>query len=85
MHQQEGLATNKPPIFKGENYAYWSVRMKRHLMSLGWKFRAATEKEYKIADILSTNKLELDQYEGNAKALNSILSGWTISVFVKVM
>ena len=29
--------------------------------------------------------MELDQYEGNAKALNSILSGLTNYVFVKVM
>ena len=48
MGQQEGLPTNIPPLFTRENYAYWSVRMKFHLMSLGWKVWAATEKEYKI-------------------------------------
>ena len=29
--------------------------------------------------------MELDQYEGNAKAINEILSGLTNFVFVKVM
>ena len=65
MDQQEGLATNKPPLFIGENYAYWSVRMKLHLMSLGWKVWDATVKEYKIGDQASIDNIELGQYEGN--------------------
>ena len=85
MDQQEGLATNRPPLFTGENYAQWSVRMKCHLMSLGWKVWVATEKEQKIEDQEPTDLMELGQYEGNAKALNAILSGLTNSVFVKVM
>ena len=59
--------------------------MKCHLMYIGWKVWVATEKEYKIAYNLPTNILELEQYEGNAKSLNSILSGLTNYVFVKVM
>ena len=59
--------------------------MKFHLMSLGWNSQAATEKEFKIVDNLPTDILELDQYEGNAKSLNSILSGLTNTIFVKVM
>ena len=85
MDQQEGLATNRPPLFTGENYAYWSVRMKCHLMSLGWKVWEAIEKEYKIVYNLPRDILELDQYEGNEKSLNYVLSGLTNSVFVKVM
>ena len=85
MDQHKGLATNRPPLFTGENYAYWSVRMKCHLMSLGWKVWAATEKEYKINDKPPTDLEELDQYEGNSKALNEILSGLKNSVFTKVM
>ena len=83
MDQQEGLATNRPPLFTGENYAYWSVRMKCHLMSLGWKVCEATEKEYKIDDQAPTDSVELSQYEGNSKTLNAILSGLTNSIFTK--
>ena len=54
-------------------------------MSPRWKVWATTEKECEIADNLPTYILELDQCEGNAKSLNSILSGLTKSVFVKVM
>ena len=86
MDQQEGLATNIPPLFTGGNYAYWSVRMKCHLMSLGWKVWAVTKREYKNRDDnLPTGRMELGQYEGNAKALNAIPSGLTNTIFVKVM
>ena len=85
MDQQEGLATNKPPLFTGENYANQSVRMKCHLMSLGWKVWDANIKEYKIDGQAPKESMELGQYEGNAKSLKEILSGLTNSVFTKVM
>ena len=85
MDQQEGLATNIPPLFIGENYAYWSVRMRCHMMSLGWKFWEATEKEHNIGNLYPTDTLELGEYEGNGKALNAILSGLTNTVFTKVL
>ena len=85
MDQQEVLATNRPPLFIGENYAYWSVRMRCHLMSLGWKVLEATEKERNIGNQYPTDTVELGEYEGNAKALNAILSVLTNLVFTKVM
>ena len=85
MYQQEGLATNIPPLFIGDNYAYWSLIMKFHLMSLGYKVWRSIEKQYKVPDDLPEYGYELDQYEANAKSLNAILSGLTKSVFVKVM
>ena len=85
MDQKEGLATNKPPLFTEENYAYWSVRMRCHLMSLGWKILVATKKDLKIGNRYPTDKVELGKYEGNSKALHIILSGLTNSVFTKVM
>ena len=85
MYQQEGLATNIPPLFIGDNYAYWSVRMKFHLMFLRYKVWKSAEKEYKVPDDLPMDRDELDQYEANAKDLNAILSGLKNSVFVKFM
>ena len=85
MDQQEGLATNKPPLFTRDNYEYQSVRMKCHLMSLGYKVWRSVEKEYKILDDLRIDKYELDQYESNAKSMSAILSGLKNSVFVKFM
>ena len=74
MDQQEGLATNKPPLFTGENYAYWSVRMRCHLMSLGWKVWEAIEKDLNIGNQYPTDTVEVGEYEGNVKALNTILN-----------
>ena len=54
-------------------------------MSLGWKVWEATEKELKIGNQYPTNTVELGEYEGNAKALNSILNGLTDSVFTNFM
>ena len=72
MDQQEGLATNKPPLFTRNNYAFWSVRMRCHIMSLGCKIWSSVEKGYKIPDNLPTYRDELDEYESNAKYLNGI-------------
>ena len=80
MDQQEGMATNKPPLFIGEYYAYWSVKMRCHLMSLGWKVWAATEKEHNIGNQYPTDTVELGEYEGNSKSLNVILSCLTTSL-----
>ena len=85
MDQQEGLDTNKHPLFTGENYAYWSVRMRFHMMSLGWNVWATTKNQVTIVYRYPTNTIELGQYEGNAKSLNAIFSRLTNTVFTKVM
>ena len=85
MDQQEGLATNKPLLFMRDNYAYQSVRMKCHLMSLGYKVQRSVEREYKVPDDLPIERVQLDQYEANEKSLNAILSGLINLVFVKAM
>ena len=85
MDQQEGLATNIPPLFTGDNYVYWSVRMKCHLMSLGYNIWIPVKKEYKVPDDLPIYRDELEQYDVKEKSLNAILSALTNSVFVKVM
>ena len=59
--------------------------MSFHLMSLGWKVWAATKKEVLVGNRYPTDIVELGEYEGNAKALNSILNGLTDSVFTKFM
>ena len=82
---QQGLATNIPPLFIGYNYAYWNVRMKCHLMALGYKVWRSTEIEYKVPYDVPIDKGELTQYEANAKDLNAILSGLTHSMCAKVM
>ena len=80
MDNQEWLAGNKPPLFTRNNYTFWSVRMRWHLMSLGFKICSFVEKGYKIPNNLPTDRDELYGDESNA-----ILKGILDSVFVKLM
>ena len=59
--------------------------MRCHMMSLGWKVWDANIKEYKIDDQALTYNIDLGQYEGNSKSLNTILSGLKNYVFTNVM
>ena len=45
---QQGLETNRTPLYTRDNYAYWSVIMKFHLMSLGYKVWRTVETKYKL-------------------------------------
>ena len=54
-------------------------------MSLGWKIWGEIEKKHNIGNQYPIDTVELGEYEGNAKALNSILSGLKNTVFTKVM
>ena len=85
MGHQKGMSNNKPPLFTGENYAYWSVRMKAHLMSLGWRAWEATQEVYNIGDQASTDPKELSEYDGNSKVLNATLNELADTIFPKVM
>ena len=69
---KQGLATNKPPLFTGDNYAYWSVRMKCHLMSLGYKVYNTVETECKVPNYVPIDEGEISLYEANAISLNAI-------------
>ena len=46
MDQQEGMSSNKALMFKGNDYALWSVRMKSYLMPLGCDVWQAVESGY---------------------------------------
>ena len=46
MASQEGSSTNKVPFFTGANYAFWKIRMRAYIMSLGIEVWAAVEFGY---------------------------------------
>ena len=69
---KQGLPTNIPPLFTGDNYAYWSVRMKFHLMALGYKVLSTFETKYKVPNDVTIDEGEISLYEANAISLNAI-------------
>jgi hypothetical protein len=36
MGQQEGMSNNKAPLFNGEGYAMWKIRMKNFFLAIGF-------------------------------------------------
>jgi hypothetical protein len=77
-------STNKAPIFNGTNFAFWKVRMRTYLMSLGADVWEVVETGY-TKPIVFLSKDEKLEFTFNAKAMNAILSGLAESEFVKLM
>jgi hypothetical protein len=79
------MSSNKTPLFKGDNYTFWSIRMKCYLMELGRDFWISMINGYDVPENApsdtTTNKLCND----NSRDVNAILGGLTNTVFVKVM
>ena len=83
MASQDG-STNKAPIFYGTNFAFWKVRMRTYLMSLGADVWEVVETGY-AKPILLVSKDDKLEFTFNAKEVNAILSGLGESEFVKVI
>ena len=68
MDKQEGLSTNKDPIFDDSNYSFWKMRMKVCLQSLGmdvWKSIENIYKFPKVADVAEENGDESEENREN--------------------
>ena len=84
MASKEGCSTNKAPFFTGENYAFWKIRMRTYIMSLGIEVWAAVELGY-APKATDTEKETKQDFVANAKAMNAILNGLCEAEFIKVM
>ena len=65
----------KIPVFSGEDYAYWKVRMRAFLQSMGadvWEI--TTNQLYEVLAVRTT-PLQVTQHEANAKAVNALFAG----------
>jgi hypothetical protein len=85
MDQQEGMSSNRAPLFKGDDYAFWSVRMKSYLMSLGCDIWKSVEDGYTAPATTPTDTTGKKLCNDNARASNAILGGLSNPIFVKVM
>ena len=73
------------PLFDGQNYVFWSIRMKLFLQSQGVDVWQAVLNEYKTPSTIPTDVAGKKLYESNSKAMYAILGGLAGSKFVKVM
>jgi hypothetical protein len=84
MTSHEGTSTNKVPLFNGTNFAFWKIRMRTYIMSLGAYVWDVVETGYVKPFVLASKDDKLE-FNFNDKAMNVILSGLLEAEFVKVM
>jgi hypothetical protein len=84
MSSHEGNSTNKAPVFKATNFAFWKVRMRTYIMALGADVWDVVDIGY-VNPVVLANKDDKLEFIFNAKAMNAILSGLAEEEFVKVM
>ena len=71
-------------MFDETNFAFWKVRMRTYLMSLGADVWDVVETGYIKPAVLASKDDKLE-FTFNAKEMNAILNGLAESEFVKVM
>ena len=82
---QQVKTSSKVPIFNGEDYAFWSIRMKSYIMSIGLDVWLSVQTGYIHPKYPPTNLEGIKQFGNNAKVVNAILVGLARRVFAKVM
>jgi hypothetical protein len=85
MDEQEGLSSNKSPLFKGDDYSLWKIRMKRYMLSLGFDVWQSVENGYTAPATPPTDTAGKKICNDNSRAVNTILGGLKNPIFVKVM
>jgi hypothetical protein len=85
MDQQEGMSSNKAPLFKGDDYALWKIRMKSYMLALGFDVWKSVVDGYTAPATPPTDTAGKKICNDNSRAVNAILGGLTNPIFVKVM
>ena len=65
------VSLGKIPVFAGEDYAYWKVRMRTFLQSLGAEVWDITKNQAYEVLAVRTSLLQVCEHEANAKAINA--------------
>ena len=85
MDKQERLSLGKSPYFDGTNYAFWTIRMRLYLQSLGYDVWEIVNNGYEtpVNPFFDIDAKKLS--DNNAKTMNAILEGLSKLEFTKVM
>jgi hypothetical protein len=85
MDQQEGMSSNKAPLFNGGGYALWKIRMKSYMLALGFDVWKSVVDGYTAPTTPPTDTAGKNICNDNSRVVNAILGGLTNSICVKVM
>jgi hypothetical protein len=84
MDQQLKMSL-KVPIFDGEDYVFWSVRMKIYLISIGLEVWTLVGKGYDVPKVTPTKEKDKNKFWEHAKALNTLQVGLSKKILFKVL
>jgi hypothetical protein len=83
--ERNNMYKNGIPQFDGQNYAFWSRRMKTYVQAQGFEVWQSVVDGYKEPVVPPTNENGRKLSLNNSKSKNSLLNGLGDSVYVKVM
>ena len=74
----------KIPVFSDEDYAYWKVRMRAFLQSMGAEIWEITKNQAYEVLAVRTTPLQVSEHEANTKAVNALFAGVSHAKFSRV-
>jgi len=75
MDGWERLSSNKAPLFDGNNYALWIIRMQTYMMALGFDVWHSIVSNYTSPKTPPTDTNGNKLCNNNVRAMNTILCG----------
>jgi hypothetical protein len=75
---------NGIPHFDGQNYAFWSIRMKTYIQARGFEISQSIVDGYTVPAVPPTNDKTGKLGQNNSKDTNALLNGLSEIVFTKV-
>src|SRR6185437_1568979 len=72
------------PVFSSEDYAYWKVRMRAFLQSMGAEVSDITRNQAYDVLAVRTTPLQVSEHEANAKTVNALFAGISRAEFSRV-
>jgi len=85
MSNQEGVYSNKPPLFNGTIFMLWRVKIRSYSQALSVNVWEIFEGGYQYLASIPTKDVGNKWYGNNAKVVNAILGGLGEYEFLKVM
>ena len=82
---QNMKGSSKVPMFEGNDYAFWSIRMKNYLMSLGPDVWTCILENYDVPENIPSHDEGKKKFWNHAKALNTLQSSLNKKVLAKVL
>ena len=83
--ESNNLYKNGIPQFDGQNYAFWSIRIKTYIQAQGFEIWKSVVDRYKEPVVLPTSERAIKLGQNNSKATNALLNGLGELLYTKVM